>query len=214
MLNIPLRIIRNIVIIANGEEIKQEIIKKELIDDPIIIAVDGGLLLCKKLNIIPHYILGDFDSIPVKIIEEYDSSKLISKPNQNLTDLQKSLEFASSLNPRKIKIFAVTGKRTDHTFANLLIFTDYKGKAILQLFDNYGIMKLHLPGKHLIDGKKGQRISFFSLKSITKLSLLKVKYPIININITGHFFSLSNEFISDKCLLEFKEGKIISYIIL
>ncbi len=214
MLNIPLKNVRNIVIIANGEETKQEIIKNELIDDPTIIAVDGGLLLCKKLNIIPHYILGDFDSIPVKIIEEYDSSKLILRPNQNLTDLQKALEFASSLNPRKIKIFAATGKRTDHTFANLLIFASYKGKAILQLFDNYGIMKLHLPGKHFIDGKRGQTISFFSLNSVTKLSLLKVKYPIEDMNITGHFFSLSNEFVSDKCLLKFKKGKIISYIIL
>jgi thiamine pyrophosphokinase len=214
MLNIPLKNIRNIVIIANGKEIKQEIIKNELIDDPVIVAVDGGLLLCRKLNIIPHYILGDFDSIPAKIIEEYNSSKLIFKPNQNFTDLQKALEFASSLNPRKIKIFAATGKRTDHTFANLLIFADYKGKAILQLFDNYGIMKLHLPGKHIIDGKRGQTISFFSLKSVTKLSLLKVKHPIRDMNITGHFFSLSNEFISDNCLLEFEKGKIISYIVL
>ena len=203
----------NIVIIANGEEIKQEIIKNELIDDPIIIATDGGLLLCRKLNIIPHYILGDFDSIPAEIIKEYDSSKLIPRLNQNFTDLQKALEFASSLNPKKIKIFAATGKRTDHTFANLLILAGYKGKAILQLFDNYGIMKLHLPGKHFIDGKKGQIISFFSLKSVTKLSLLKVKYPIIDMNITGHFFSLSNEFVSDKCSLEFQKGKIISYIV-
>lgn len=204
----------NIVIIANGEEIKQEIIKNELIDDPIIIAVDGGLFLCKKLNIIPHYILGDFDSIPAKIIEEYDSSKLIPRLNQNFTDLQKALEFASSLNPKKIKIFAATGKRTDHTFANLLTFASYKGKAILYLFDNYGIMKLHFPGKHIIGGKKGQTISFFSLKSITKLSLLKVKYPIRDINISGHFFSLSNEFVSDNCLLEFEKEKIISYIVL
>ena len=204
----------NIVIIANGEEIKQEIIKNELTDDPIIIAADGGLLLCRKLNILPHYILGDFDSIPVKIIEEYKSSKLIPRPNQNFTDLQKALEFASSINPMKITIFAATGKRTDHAFANLLIFASYKGKANLQLFDNYGIMKLHLPGKHFIGGKKGQTISFFSLKSVTKLSLIKVKYPIRNMNITGHFFSLSNEFISDKCSLEFEKGKIVSYILL
>lgn len=204
----------NIVIIANSEEIKHEIIRNELIDESIIIAVDGGLLLCRKLNIIPHYILGDFDSIPAKIIKEYDSSKLILRPNQNFNDLQKALEFGSSLNPKKIKIFAATGKRTDHTFANLLIFADYKGKAILQLFDNYGIMKLHLPGKHIIDGKKDQTISFFSLKSVTKLSLLKVKYPIRDMNSTGHFFSLSNKFVSDNCLLEFEKGKIISYLVL
>ncbi len=204
----------NIVIIANSEEIKHEIIRNELIDESIIIAVDGGLLLCRKLNIIPHYILGDFDSIPAKIIKEYDSSKLILRPNQNFNDLQKALEFGSSLNPKKIKIFAATGKRTDHTFANLLIFADYKGKAILQLFDNYGIMKLHLPGKHIIDGKKDQTISFFSLKSVTKLSLLKVKYPIRDMNNTGHFFSLSNKFVSDNCLLEFEKGKIISYLVL
>ena len=204
----------NIVIIANSEEIKHEIIRNELIDESIIIAVDGGLLLCRKLNIIPHYILGDFDSIPAKIIKEYDSSKLILRPNQNFNDLQKSLEVGSSINPKKIKIFAATGKRTDHTFANLLIFADYKGKAILQLFDNYGIMKLHLPGKHIIDGKKDQTISFFSLKSVTKLSLLKVKYPIRDMNSTGHFFSLSNKFVSDNCLLEFEKGKIISYLVL
>ncbi len=214
MLELKLKYIKNIIIIANGEEIKQEIINTELIDDPIIIAVDGGLLLCRELNIIPHYILGDFDSIPAKIIKEYDSSKLISKPNQNLTDLQKAIEFASSLNPKKIKIFAATGKRTDHTFANLLTFASYKGKAVLQLFDNYGIMKLHLPGKHIISGKRGQTISFFSFETVIKLSLQKVKYNIRDMNITDYFFSLSNEFVSDNCSLEFEKGRIISYIVL
>ena len=214
MLNITLKDIRNIVIIANGEEIKKAIIKSELIDDPVIIAVDGGLLLCRKLNIIPHYVLGDFDSIPAKIIKEYDSSKLIFKPNQNFTDLQKALEFASTLNPRKIKIFAATGKRTDHTYANILILLGYKGKAILQLYDNHGIMKLHFPGKHIISGKRGQKISFFSMELLKKLSLSKVKYPIKDMNITDNFFSISNEFVSDKCSLEFEKGKVISYIVL
>ena len=64
-------------LIVTGGKINKKFLKKHLQTNKydIIIAVDKGLESLDKLNIIPNYIVGDFDSIDKNVLEKYKNSK-------------------------------------------------------------------------------------------------------------------------------------------
>lgn len=200
-----------VAIIANGEKFND--LEQILKDTDIIIAADGGANLCRAKQITPDYIIGDFDSITLENMKFFSGSKFIEITEQDHTDIQKALDYALSLNPTKIKIIAVFGKRMDHTLGNILLFQNYDNTIPLEIYDNYGIMTFYSPGKYELNLRPGQRISFFSLSPINDLSLKGFKYPVKNANYSKNFIGVSNVVINQKCTVEFQKGKLISYII-
>ena len=200
-----------VAIIANGEKFNN--LEKILKDADIIIAADGGANLCRTQHITPDYIIGDLDSITMETLELFSESKFIEITEQDHTDMQKALTYALSLNPTKIRIIAVFGKRLDHTLGNILIFQNYNNSIPLEIYDNFGVMTIYSPGKYELNLQPGQIISFFSLSPISDLSLEGFKYPIKNANYSSNFIGVSNVVISQKCIVEFQKGKLTSYII-
>ena len=137
---------KSVVIIANGEALKQKL-KNFISDEDIIIAADGGVINCKITNIIPDFIVGDLDSIQLDINKYFPTAEIILNSDQETTDMQKALNLAISLHPKKIKVFSASGKRTDHTVGNILIFHKMiklilEESIELEIFDNFGKMKI------------------------------------------------------------------------
>ncbi|NQT64648.1 MAG: thiamine diphosphokinase, partial [FCB group bacterium] len=159
------------------------------------------------------YIIGDLDSITYENMEFFSESKFIEITEQNLTDLQKALNYALMLNPTKIKIISAFGKRADHALGNILIFQNYDESIQLEVYDNFGIMSFYTPGRYELKLQPGQTISFFSLTPINGLFLRGFKYPVNNSDFSHNFIGVSNIVINQKCTIEFQKGKLISYII-
>ena len=108
-------------IIANGSFDKKLVINLTK-KNPVIVALDGAANNLVRINIVPHYILGDFDSISENT-ETYFRGKnvpFIPTPEQDHTDLEKGVLFCKEKGAKKILITcALGGDRTDHLFANL-----------------------------------------------------------------------------------------------
>lgn len=200
-----------IAIIADGEKVNN--IGKIMKDADIIIAADGGANLCRTHKIIPDYIIGDLDSITIENMEFFSKSKFIKITEQNHTDLQKALNYALSLNPTKIKMISVFGKRIDHTLGNILIFQNYNESIPLEIYDNFGVMNFYTPGKYELTLQREQTVSFFSLSPIKGISLQGFKYPVNNAYYSKNFIGVSNVAITGNCTIEFQKGKLICCII-
>ncbi|MBT4575187.1 MAG: thiamine diphosphokinase [Candidatus Cloacimonetes bacterium] len=200
-----------IAIMANGERVNN--IRKILKDVDVIIAADGGANICRADSITPDYIVGDLDSITLENIKYFSEPKFVKINDQSNTDLQKAIDHALKLNPTSIKIVAALGNRTDHTLANILIFQNYNELIPLEIYDNFGVMKLYSPGSHNIALSIGQTISFFSLTSIEGLSLKGFKYPVNDADYSNNFIGISNIVMEQNCAINFKMGKLISYTI-
>lgn len=94
----------------------------EKIRPDCIIGIDRGLEFCYKYNIIPQYILGDFDSIAPEVLEYYENSGIPVEryqPEKDATDTRIGLELALKLKSREIFLLGATGGRLDHYMANL-----------------------------------------------------------------------------------------------
>ena len=95
-------------IIANGSFDKKLVINLTK-KNPVIVALDGAANNLVRINIVPHYILGDFDSISENT-ETYFRGKnvpFIPTPEQDHTDLEKGVLFCKEKGAKKILIIKV-----------------------------------------------------------------------------------------------------------
>jgi thiamine pyrophosphokinase len=205
-----MRGLEKITIIANGELPSEEIMNSLKRDKDMIIAADGGANICKKCGLAPYYIVGDLDSIKDEI-DEYKHSEIIKIESQDTTDMQKALDFAIQFHPEELNIYAALGNRCDHTLANLFLFFNFEYNGELTVYDNFGCLKIFQPGKHKLQGKSGELISFFSFAKLKNFKIKGLKYPVPLQNLKPNFYSISNEFTSAIAEISFSEGRVLYY---
>jgi len=81
-----------VVILANGAFPTHPIPLEILADAGTVICTDGSANTLDKLNLIPHVIIGDLDSIDPN--NEFHGLE-IHDPNQEKTDLEKALDWVA-----------------------------------------------------------------------------------------------------------------------
>ncbi len=200
----------NIAIIADGEPLAPEDLKKAVSSCDKIIAADGAAEFCRQAGITPDFIIGDFDSITAELREHFNDVTFLERADQNFTDLQKCIDFALEQSPQELLIISPFGKRTDHAIANLLFLGGYAEKVSLEIIDPYGKMCFMAAGKHELYVRPGQAVSLISLGSIINLSLSGFKYP-VNSKSFDSFAGVSNEYKQEKCTIQFDSGQLIIY---
>lgn len=114
------------VIFANGTITDLERVRAALMEEKNlqIIAADGGVQHCLRLQITPDLVIGDLDSINETLRAELKDKGVRFKPyarDKDQTDLELALHFAVGQNPERIQLFGLLGGRLDQTIANLLL---------------------------------------------------------------------------------------------
>lgn len=206
----------NKTLIITGGTINEQFLAEEAInsDYETIIAVDKGLETAKNLNLKIHYIIGDFDSVNTKILEDYKFSAKINKlkPEKDYTDTHMALKLAINLKSDDVTIIGWSGTRVDHVLANIHI--------IKEALDNnvHCILKNKTNEIELINRKtiitKNEKFKYISLIPFTTetrgITLKGFKYPLESAILKiGESIGISNEIIEDKAIIDIKEGILI-----
>lgn len=201
-----------IAIIANGLAPEKQLLTQTLSDVDIIVAADGGAETCRDLDIKPDYIVGDLDSVSEETKRFFSEASVILMYDQNYSDMQKALGFALSKDPGKLKIFSAFGKRSDHTFSNLLIFSGMDIPVPFELYDTFGKLFLLGPGKHNLNGNAGEPVSLFSISPMQNLSISGLQYSLSHKNYPSFFNGTSNRFTEESATVEFDSGRLFVYL--
>lgn len=88
----------------------------------LVIAVDGGAALAAEWGVRPDEIVGDMDSIPPDLLARYEQEgvKVQRHPRmKDETDARLALDRALKAGADEIVFLGATGRRLDHTVANL-----------------------------------------------------------------------------------------------
>lgn len=190
-----------------------EIFKNEF---DYIIASDRGLEELDKINIMPNYIIGDFDSIDKKILDKYINNKnvVIKKlnPEKDYTDTHMALKLAIELKSTEITIIGALGTRIDHTIANIHILKEALEKNVeckiinikneIQLINKKTILELDDDYKYISLIPLTTKVSGVTLKGF--------KFPLNNAILEiGKSIGISNEQIENYAEIDLKEGILI-----
>ncbi|MCE1254657.1 MAG: thiamine diphosphokinase [Anaerolineae bacterium] len=109
-------------IFANGTLKNGEVIRSLIQPEDLLIAADGGGIYLRRMELIPAFIVGDLDSIPPQLLNEFkqNGSRLKKYPvDKNETDLELAINLAVEEGCQKIVIVAALGGRLDQTLGNI-----------------------------------------------------------------------------------------------
>lgn len=206
----------NCILIGAGDLTVSEI---PIGENDLCIAVDAGYEYCKLLEIVPDYILGDFDSISEKEAESVaqiaktEEDKVIVLPvEKDDTDMLAALKLGLSQGYQSFRIYGGMGGRIEHTIANI--------QCLLYLKEHNAVGYL-MDGTGMILAAKDEEISFrdsmegymslFSLGDKAVVSIENMKYPLDECEITNSFpIGISNEFIlGEKGKITVHKGAVV-----
>jgi thiamine pyrophosphokinase len=175
----------------------------------ILICADGGANAAKKINVLPDYIIGDFDSITKETLKYFTGkSKIIKVKRQNDTDVEKCIKYALRQKLDDIVLTGVTGNRLDHTFCNLGIVLKFSHLAEIKIISENSFLAPY-SGNVNIKTCSGETISLYGFNSKTKIISRGLYYPLKNISLPfGVKESTSNLAISEKVKLKISGGLI------
>jgi thiamine pyrophosphokinase len=198
----------NAAIVANGSIHNYEEIRERLITFDWIIAADGGLQNCSKMNIVPNLILGDMDSVSNELLNCYPKVKQkIFSVEKDKTDVELAVEEALALNVQKIIIFGALEKRIDHSIYNLYLLSRYPGTVWIESeYETSFIIENNIE----IDCFQGQVVSLLPLgmpaEGITTHGL---KWELKNASFDKNLMSISNVCLKDFFRVEVKTGNLL-----
>lgn len=201
-------------LIVTGGNVNTEFLKKILEKNKFetIIAADKGLEALNKINVMPNYIIGDFDSVNKTTLNQYENKNIeitYLKPEKDFTDTHMAIKLAIEKRAKHITIIGATGTRMDHTLANIHALNEALQNNVPTeiINENNRIMLINKKAK-LIKNTNYKYVSIIPLTTkITGVTLKGFKYNIENATINlGESIGVSNEQIEQEALIEIKEG--------
>ena len=185
-----------------------------------IIAVDGGLEATMKLNLVPGYVVGDFDTVSKDILEYYRTNPdIIFKqynPEKDYTDTGCAIHLAVELGTGHITVLGGIGSRIDHSLANIQLLQIPLEQGIdAVILDTFNRVRLLGITKKELELEKSE-YKYISLIPMTELvsgiSMSGMKYLLNDYDMhLGYEISrcISNEIVDENAAIRLKEGIVI-----
>lgn len=174
-------------------------IKSYLKKDDFFVFCDGGLNHKDFLGVYPNLIVGDFDSYDFK---NFDIETIFLPKEKDDTDTFYAAKEMLKRGFDKFLLIGVTGKRLDHTLANLSILLMFyeKNKSAMIIDDHF---EAQIVGKDKVY-IENNRYKYFSLLNIygkvEGVNIKNAKYNLKDETIkTDYQYAISNETLNDKC---------------
>lgn len=197
-------------VIADGEACSSELLGQLLEWSPHVVVLDKAWSRVKHLGIKVDVVLGDFDDCTAEVVksEVGEGIRVVHKPNQNKTDLEKAIDYLFEREFNMVNIVWATGRRMDHTFNNICTLAKYPGRSIV-IYDNYSRIFL-LPESYQKHYPAGQILSLFPIGTVEGIETSGLKYnlrkePLILSERTGS----SNESIGGLVKIVHGNGRLI-----
>ncbi len=103
----------------------------------LLVAADGGANHLARIGIRPAAVVGDLDSIRPEVRAWVGEERIVSRPDQDLTDLHKTLVWAvEERGATRAVIVGGTGGRLDHALENLALLGRWAGRVELEMHDD------------------------------------------------------------------------------
>lgn len=167
-------------------------------ENDLVIAADGGYKSLVEKGIIPHVVMGDFDSlgyIP-------DHPNLVRHPpEKDDTDTALALNYGYERGYRRFLIFGGIGGRLDHTLANMQTILGMKRRGCeCYLIGNGSIITALENECFCFSGKENGYLSLFAADGkADNVTLKGLKYTLDNSTVFPDIsLAVSNEFIEEQ----------------
>ena len=205
-------------LIVGGGLVDSSQLKNELAAEPeLLIAADAGGKRLADLGRFPHILVGDFDSLPGRILETARKAGTEIYPYpaaKDQTDMELAVDLALERGANRLRILGGLGERLDHTLANLGLLVKAVQKGVTAvLLDSRHEVSL---GAGLLELRSapGRAVSLIPLTSEVKgVSTTGLKFPLRDEDLYFHHTrGIHNEFTGETARVTFKQGLLLAVV--
>ncbi len=199
-------------IIANGASCSMELMNQLLEWSPFVIVLDSAIERVIDLNIKIDVLLGDFDrDFDANFYKEKQFPiEIVHTPDQDKTDLEKAFDYLVEKGHKAVNVVWATGKRTDHTMANITNIVRFRDKLKIVILDDHSKVFL-LPNKFEKWYPANTPISLIPVGNVSGISTENLFYPLNNDELTiGYRIGNSNHVAQDGLVkIEHNKGDLL-----
>ncbi len=188
------------VIVAGGEAVPPQWLREQAGTSDLLIAADRGGLYALEAGLVPHRVVGDFDSIPPEALDRlrHTPTALEMHPiEKDESDLELALRAALAADVSNIDIYCAFGGRLDHLLTNVLLLTQAATRNVPCRLRSPSVDAFCVVEQPtIVEGAVGDLLTLVPLsKTVYDVSLQGVKYPLtVEPLFRGESRGLSNEF--------------------
>lgn len=200
-------------IFANGEIGPAEI---ELVRDrafDTIIAADGGAAAALRWDYRPEVVVGDLDSITPEIRARLGNAALLHRPDQEINDLEKALQYCRDAQVEAVTLLGAGGKRLDHTLNNLSVLSRYDQLFDLTIYDAHSQIFI-VRDRWQYRGALRQLISLIPIGAAQGVTTEGLAFPLRRETLRfGRREGLSNYIVSNPVQVTLEKGLLLIFVI-
>jgi thiamine pyrophosphokinase len=195
-------------LIANGHIDSLTTVRPAILHHQRVVAVDGGLHHCHELGIIPHLIVGDFDSCSANLLKHYGTvPQIVLAQDKDQTDLEVAIEHEFKQGAREISLFAAWGKRMDHSLTNALLLVRHAGRIKLATEEE---TLFAIQGTTQISCHPGQTLSLLPIYGqATGINSSGLKWELKQGTLDQNFIGISNICMKEQITISIAQGSLL-----
>jgi len=205
------------VIFANGELKDPQQARRIATLADIVIAADGGARHCLRLEIPPHVVIGDLDSLTAVELErlrDLGAEVIKHEVRKDESDLELCLLHVLASGIREVTVLAGLGRRWDMSLANMLLPT-YEKLHSLHIRFVHAETIIFLVGDEIsFPGQPGDSVSLIPISGHTAhITTTGLEYPLQNESlILGATRGISNQMTSTQATVKIGSGMLLCVI--
>ena len=204
-----------IIIFANGQMDNADACVQIAQSANFVICCDGGAVHAAEMDIVPHLIVGDLDSLDETIKADFMRQNVEFEEfavEKDATDLELAMHIALQRNPDEIVILGGYGGRADHFLGNVQVLINAaKADVKTSLVDSFNVMFV-IDKFAEISCEDYDYISLIPLEAEVKgVTTSGLKYPLHEATLClGSTVGISNEFVDDVATVSINGGLLLA----
>jgi len=170
-----------------------------------VICADGAVGRAAELGLVPHFVVGDMDSLPASIpVRRGMIFWCDFDPNRS--DFQKCLDFAAARGYARAYVAGALGGRLDHAAVNLALAEKAPPALDVVLLDR-GAGRVLGPGRHRLSLRPGATFSLLALSDV-RVDISGCAYPLRGALLKRGSRGLSNRARGKTVALKVRGGRL------
>ncbi len=181
-----------VVVLADGEYPSGMVASALLANAKKVVCCDGAAREYIARGGTPLAIVGDCDSLGEELRRRF-AGITHCDPDQETNDLTKAVRFCMGQGLCDITVLGATGRREDHTLANISLIVDYAREgATVRMVTDTGVFDPIFTDT-MFASYAGQQTSVFVLSPDTLITTVDLRYPLYRAQMPGWWCGSLNQ---------------------
>ncbi|SMC44401.1 thiamine diphosphokinase [Desulfocicer vacuolatum DSM 3385] len=200
-----------IIVMAGGSVLNPHAFKSMISRADRVVCADGGAAHLAALDIVPHVVMGDLDSIDLSHQRNLEDAgvEFIRHPvDKDYTDTELAARWAVENGASHITFMGTTGTRMDHTLANVFLMEKIAAMGVAcSMVDAHN--EIHLIRDEIsLEKRPDTYLSIIPIsEKVTGITLTGLAFPLTNATLhRGDSTGISNRFKASRATIRIKTG--------